>query len=113
MIIFFLFLDNQVIHLIGNNELYQGERALFTAFIDPKISTLSTVCWQKIDSDGDISTIDINEGKYIGSTKTLPSPELHIHFVRNEDEGTYRIVINTFRTVVYNSIQLKVKNRGR
>lgn len=86
---------------------------MFIAFIDPTISTLSTVCWQKIDSDGDISTIDMSEGKYTGSTTTFPSPKLHIHFVRSEDEGTYRIVVDTFRTVVYNSIQLKVKNRGR
>lgn len=86
---------------------------MFIAFIDPTISTLSTVCWQKIDSDGDISTIDTNEGKYTGSTTTFPSPELHIHFVRNEDKGTYRIVINTFRTIVHNSIQLKVKKIGR
>lgn len=82
---------------------------MFIAFIDPKISTLSTVCWQKIDSDGDISTIDINEGKYIGSTTTLPSPELHINFVQKEDKGTYRIAVNTFRKIVHNSIQLKVK----
>lgn len=109
----FLLLDEQAIYLTGNNELYKGEKATIIAFIDPKISNLSKVCWQKTDSNGDISTIDINEGKYIGSTTRLPSPELHIHFVRSEDEGTYRIVINTLRTIVYNSIQLKVKKIGR
>lgn len=106
-------LDKQAIHLTGNTELYPGEKAMIIAFIDPTISILSKVCWQKTDSNGDISTIDINEVKYKGSTTTFPSPELHIHFVQNEDQGTYRIVINTFRTVVYNSIQLKVKNRGK
>lgn len=105
--------DEQAIHLTGTTELYKGEKATIIAFIDPKISILSKVCWKKTDSNGDISTIDVNEGKYAGSTTTFPSPELHIHFVRNEDEGTYRIVINTFRTVVYNSIQLKVKNRRK
>lgn len=99
--------------MTGTTELYNGEKATIIAFIDPKISILSEVCWKKTDSNGDISTIDINEGKYTGSTTTFPSPELHIHFVRNEDEGTYHIVINTFRTVVYNSIQLKVKNRRK
>lgn len=99
--------------MTGNTELYKGEKATIIAFIDPKISILSNVCWEKKDSNGDISTIDINEGKYTGSTTTLPSPELHIHFLRKEDKGTYRIVINTYRTVVYNSIQLKVKNRGK
>lgn len=108
-----MLLDEQAIRLTGNTEFYKGEKATIIAFIDPKISILSKVCWQKTDSNGDISTIDINEGKYIGSTTTLPSPELHIHFLRSEDEGTYRIVIDTFRTTVYNSIQLNLTGIGR
>lgn len=92
--------------------MFHGEKALFNAFLDKNISTSSKVCWQKTSSNGKIRIIDINDGKYIGSTTKFPSSELHIHFVRNEDEGTYRIVINTFRKIVHNSIQLKVKNRG-
>lgn len=106
-------LDKQAIYLTGNTEVFNGEKAMLIAFIDQTISTSSKVCWHKTDCNGKMRTIDINEGKYTGSTTTFPSPELHIHFVRNEDEGTYRIVINTQRTIVYNSIELKVKKRGK
>lgn len=110
---FSLLLDKQAIHLTGNTVVFNGEKALFIAFIDQKISTSSKVYWQKQDSNGKTRTININEGKYTGSTTTFPLPELHIHFVRNEDAGTYRIVINTYRTIVHKSIKLKVKKRGK
>lgn len=49
----------------------------------------------------------------MGSSILLPSPELYIHFVRKEDEGTYRIVVDSFNKVVYNSIYLEIIESGK
>lgn len=100
--------DNQAILLTGRSKLYVGEKAMFTACIVPHISCLSKIIWQKSTKDGNFSTIDIRNGEYMGSSILLPSPELYIHFVRKEDEGTYRIVVDSFNKVVYNSIHLEI-----
>lgn len=105
--------DTQTIHLTGDAELKEGQKAKFSAFIKPTVSNLSKVFWQRIDSKGNIFTIDLKDGKYIGSTTTLPSPQLYVYFVRREDEGTYRIVIDTYQKVIESSIQLKVNTRGK
>lgn len=49
----------------------------------------------------------------MGSSILLPSPEFYIHFVRKEDEGTYRIVVDSFNKVVYNSIHLEINESGK
>lgn len=99
--------------MIGRTELSQGERAKFTAFIDPRISKSSKVQWQRTDQQGFIHTIDINDGKYIGSSLNLPSPMLYVHFVCEEDEGAYSVVVDTFLKVVEKRIQLKVTKGGK
>lgn len=99
--------------MIGHSKLYVGEKAKFTACIAPQISCFSKVLWQKLTKDGDLSTIDIRNGEYMGSSILLPSPELYIHFVRKEDEGTYRIVVDSFNKVVYNSIHLEINESGK
>lgn len=104
--------DKQAIHLTGRSKLYVGETAMVTAFINPNISTLSRVFWQKKNSEGDFYTIDIDDGKYTGSTLALPTPQLYIHFIREEDEGMYRIVVDTFNYRVHNNIELEVKKGG-
>lgn len=109
----FSFTDTQAIKLTGNTELNEGKIAKFSAIIKPTVSILSKVFWQRIDLKGNTYTIDLNDGKYIGSTIKLPSPQLYVYFVRTEDEGTYRIVVDTCRKVIENSIQLKVKKRGK
>lgn len=109
----FSFPDTQAIQLTGDTKLNEGKKAKFSAFIKPTVSNLSKVFWQRIDPEGNIYTIDLNDGKYIGSTITLPSPQLYVYFVRKEDEGTYRIVVDTYRKVIENSIQLKVEKRGK
>lgn len=83
------------------------------AFIDPKISALSKIFWQRTDKRGYIHIIDINDGKYTGSTTTFPSPTLYIHFVRKDDEGTYRLFVDAFSKVVHNSVSLVVKEGGK
>lgn len=109
----FSFTDTQAIQLTGNTELNEGKIAKFSAIIKPTVSILSEVFWQRIDLKGNTYTIDLNDGKYIGSTIKLPSPQLYVYFVRTEDEGTYRIVVDTCRKVIENSIQLKVNKRGK
>lgn len=49
----------------------------------------------------------------MGSSILLPSPELYIHFVRKEDEGTYCIVVDSFNKAVYNSIHLEINESGK
>lgn len=93
--------------------MYLGETAMFTAYIDSKVSTLSEVVWQRIDHQGTIYKIDVNDGKYKGSIVTFPSPRLYIHFVRKEDEGTYRLCVDTFNEEIQSSIELKVKKGGK
>lgn len=109
----FYLLDEHAIKFIGCNELYLGEKAKFTAIIDPKISKLCNLLWKRTDERGYRYTIDINDGKYKGSTLTFPSPELHIHFVRKQDMGTYRLFVDTFNKVVHNSVKLVVKEGGK
>lgn len=107
--------------MIGRSKLYVGEKAKFTACIAPHISCFSKIFWQKSTKDGNFSTIDIRNGEYMGSsillpsplTILLPSPELYIHFVRKEDEGTYRIVVDSFNKAVYNSIHLEINESGK
>lgn len=111
--IIYIFTDNQAILLTGRSKLYVGEKAMFTACIVPHISCLSKIIWQKSTKDGNFSTIDIRNGEYMGSSILLSSPELYIHFVRKEDEGTYRIVVDSFNKVVYNSIHLEINECGK
>lgn len=94
--------------MIGRSKLYVGEKAKFTACIAQHISCFSKIFWQKSTKDDNFSTIDIKNGEYMGSSILLPSPELYIHFVRKEDEGTYPIVVDSFNKVVYNSIHLEI-----
>lgn len=108
-----IFLDKNLIHITGLTELYLGETAMFTAYIDSKVSTLSEVVWQRIDHQGKIYKIDVNDGKYKGSIVTFPSPRLYIYFVRKEDEGTYRLCVDTFNEEIQSSIELKVKKGGK
>lgn len=83
------------------------------AYIDPKISKLCNISWKRTDERGYCYTIDINDGKYKGSTLTFPSPELHIHFVCKQDVGTYRLFVDTFNKVVHNCVQLVVQEGGK
>lgn len=87
--------------------------ATIIAFIDPRISASSKISWQRTDERGYIHIIDTNDGKYTGSTTTFPSPTLYIHFVRKDDEGTYRLCVDTFNKVVHNSVSLVVKEGGK
>ena len=48
----------------------------------------TTVYWQRIDSNGAGSTINLNTGKYSGST--VSSPSLTISNAALTDEGNYR-----------------------
>lgn len=86
---------------------------MFTAYIDSKVSTLSEVFWQRIDRDGNVYKIDVNDGKYTGSIVTFPSPKLYIHFVRKEDEGAYRLCVDTFNKEIQSCIELTVKKGGK
>lgn len=101
--------DEKAIYFTGRKELFIGEMATIIAFIDPRISALSKIFWQRTDERGYIHIIDTNDGKYTGSTTTFPSPTLYIHFVRKDDEGTYRLCVDTFNKVVHNSVSLLVK----
>lgn len=83
---------------------------MFTAYIGSKVSTLSEVFWQRIDHHGNVYKIDVNDGKYTGSIVTFPSPKLYIHFVRKEDEGAYRLCVDT---EIQSSIELTVKKGGK
>lgn len=82
------------------------------AVIDHKISKLCNIFWKRTDERGNCYTIDINDGKYEGSSLTFPSPELHIHFVRKQDSGTYQLFVDTFNKVVHNCVKLVVKEGG-
>lgn len=99
--------------MIGRSKLYVGEKAKFTACIAQHISCFSKIFWQKSTKDGNFSTIDLRNGEYMGSSILLPSPELYIHFVRKEDEGTYCIVVDSFNKAVYNSIHLEINESGK
>lgn len=101
--------DEEAIKFTGCNELYIGEKAKFMAVIDHKISKLCNIFWKRTDERGNCYTIDINDGKYEGSSLTFPSPELHIHFVRKQDSGTYQLFVDTFNKVVHNCVKLVVK----
>lgn len=98
--------------MTGRSKLYLGETATLTAFINPNISTLSRVFWQKKNREGVFYTIDISDGKYTGSTIDFPTPQLYVHFVRKEDGGMYRIVVDSFTNKMQNSIKLEVHKGG-
>lgn len=108
----FICTDEQAIRLPGRLKLYLGERATIAAFIDPNVSTLCRVYWQKKNKDGVFHTIDITDWKYTGSTLTFPTPTLNVNFIRKEDEGIYRIVVDTFNSKKYNTVQIDVIKGG-
>lgn len=67
----FIYIDKQVIYLIGCLKLYVGEIVMVIVFINLNILILSRVFWQKKNSEGDFYIIDIDDGKYIGSMLVL------------------------------------------
>lgn len=106
------FTDKQAIRLPGYLKLYLGETARIAAFIDPNISTLCRVFWQKKNREGVFNTIDINNWKYTGSTLTFPTPTLNVNFIRKEDGGIYKIIVDTFNAIRYNTVQMDVIKGG-
>lgn len=109
---YFTCIDKQAIHLPERLKRYLGETATIAAFIDPNISTLCKVFWQKKNREGVFNTIDINDWKYTGSTLTFPTPTLNVNFIRKEDGGIYRIIVDTFNSQIYNTVQLDVIKGG-
>lgn len=98
--------------MVGKEVLYMGEMATVTAIIDPRISSVSKVYWQKKGSYGDFQPISINDGKYVGSKTEFPSPILVVNFFCQKDEGEYRIVIDSYNKVSYRCIKLTVIQGG-
>ena len=107
------FLEKKLIYLSGRRSLFIDETASIVAFIDPKISSASTVIWRKMDNEGIFRTISINDEKYMGSTAEFPVSKLFVHLVRKEDEGTYQICVCKYNKVIEEPFELEVKQGGK
>ena len=103
----FFFLEKQTIYLSGRRNLFYHETASIVAFIDPKISSASTVIWKKRDKEGTFQNIRINDRKYAGSTAELPLSMLLVRFDCEEDNGTYQICVRKFNKVIEQRFELK------
>ena len=107
------YLEKQTIHLSGRTCLHIGETASIEAFIDPKMSSVSTVIWKKKDNEGHFQKISINDEKYIGSTTEFPFPKLFVHLVCEEDKGIYQICVCKYNKVIEELFELKVEQKGK
>lgn len=109
----FFFLEKPKIYLSGRTNLYIGETASIVAFIDPKISSSSSVIWKKKDNKGHFQKISSDDGKYTGSTTEFPLSRLFVHLVSEEDKGTYQICVCKYNKVIEECFELKVKQGGK